>query len=186
MALCLFAGLLVGIVPTAKADVIATVAEYNGPADFDFTFSDYPLASALVGDFTFSIPAGQFVYGGSISGTFGNNDVEPTTALSDYFVDGGAIQVAGCDNTVFPCFSGNGSSTPIPWSYTFTTADLTTLSGELSAGSVDFTVVQNFAVSVQTGVTTLDLLTTPEPGTFAAAFGTLAGFALLLRRRSAR
>ncbi len=183
LTLCLFAGFLTGMSPSAKADVIATVAEYNGPA-YDFT-QTYPLASVLIGTFTFSIPTGVSIVGATISGTFGNNDVEPDTALSDYYVNGGGIQVAGCDSVSDPCFSGNGFFTPTAWSYTFTAANLTSLTPALKAGSLDFTVVQDYPFSVQTGVTTLDLQVSPEPGTFAVAGCVLLGLALL-RRPGAR
>ena len=69
----------------ARADIIATIDEFNGAPDFDFNPGDYPLAPVTIGDFTFSIPAGESVIGGTISGTFGNDDVSPTTAAERLF-----------------------------------------------------------------------------------------------------
>jgi hypothetical protein len=172
-----------GFSSSAKADIIATAGEFNGPPNFDFDPGDYPLTSVLVGDFNFIIPAGYTVVGGTISGTFGNNDISPITAPGDYFIDNGIVKVAACDDSLTgtaPCDSG---SVPTSWSYTLTAGDLANLTTEISAGSVDFTAVQNFAVSIQTGTTTLDLVLSPEPGTLYVLCGGLAGIALIRRRR---
>jgi len=169
----------------AHADIIATIDEFNGAPDFDFNPGDYPLAPVLIGDFTFSIPNGESVVGGTISGTFGNADVSPSTAASDYFVDNGAIEVATCDDSLSftdPCDTG---STPTAWNYTLTPTDLSNLSTEFAAGSIDFTVTQNFAVAVQTGTTTLDLVLSPEPSMLFLLCGGLAGIALFQRFRKA-
>jgi hypothetical protein len=62
---------------------------------------------------------------------------------------------------------------------------LSNLATEIASGSIDFTVVQNFAIAVQTGTTTLDLIISPEPGTIFIFCGGLAGIALLRRFRKA-
>jgi len=183
LAVCAFS--LATLSPSAKADVItSTIAEYNGPQDFDFNSADYPLSSVLIGDFTFAIPTGQTVLGATISGTFGNNDVSPNTALSDYFVDNGAINVASCDDPAANCFTG-GTGEPTPWSHTFSAAELGSLSAAFASGTLDFTAVQNFAVSVATGTTTLSISITPEPATIFILCGGLAGIACLRRLRKA-
>jgi hypothetical protein len=183
----LCAGLMALLAPASKANVIVSnIPEYNGPADFDFNAGDYPLGSVTIGNFLFSIPANQLVTGATISGTFGNNDVSSNTALSDYFVNHGGIEVASCDDPTADCFSGQ-TGVPTPWSYTFTANDLKNLSAAFSSGSLDFSAVQNFAISVQTGVTTLTIdtaaSTAPEPSTFFVIGGGLAGLACLRRRR---
>jgi hypothetical protein len=182
--------LSLGLASSAKAGSIITVTlpEYNGAPDFDFNSADYPLAPVTIGDFSFAIPVGDSVSGGTISGTFGNADVNSTTAPSDYFVDNGTIEVAACDDPVFvgggsPGLPCDSSFTPTAWSYTFTAADLANLSAEIAAGSIDFTVDQNFAIAVQTGTTTLTLDLAPEPATIFIFTGGLAGIALLRRFR---
>ncbi|MGB6941946.1 MAG: PEP-CTERM sorting domain-containing protein [Bryobacteraceae bacterium] len=177
--------LAVGLAAPMKADIIATIGEYNGAPSFDFDPADYPLGSVLIGDFTFSIPTGESVIGGTISGTFGNDDVSPITAPSDYYIDNGTIEVASCDDGATYTATCDSSPTPTSWSYTLTSSDLSNLSAELASGSIDFTVVQNDAIAVQTGTTTLDLVLTPEPSMIFFLCGGLAGIALLRRFRKA-
>ena len=157
------------------------VAEYNGPFEDPSDSSImYPLGSVLIGNFSFSIPTNQKLIGATVFGTFGNLDSENTTALSTYAVNG--ITVANCASTNDPCFSNDISLTPVAWTYKFTTAQLASLTGN----TVNFSVIQNGAFSVQTGITELDLTTasTPEPGTLVL-FGT-AGLSLLAAFRRTR
>jgi hypothetical protein len=93
----------------AKADIVSSISEYNSPA-YDFV-SSFPPADATIGNFSSHIPTGVSVLAITISGTFGKNDVFPTTAVSDYFVDGGAIEVAGCDDPTASCFSSQTAPT---------------------------------------------------------------------------
>jgi hypothetical protein len=173
-----------GLAVPAQADVLATIGAYNGSPDFDFNLGDYPLAPVTIGVFSFTIPAGFSAVGGTISGFFGNNDVSPTTAPSDYYVDNGTIEVASCDDSLSFSADCDTGSSPTAWSYTFTASDLATLASELASGNIDFTVVQNFAVSVQTGPTTLDLqIATPEPATIFLLGGSLLAIALFRRFR---
>jgi hypothetical protein len=174
----------------ANISVVATIGEYSGAPDFDFNPSDYPLAPVLIGDFTFAIPAGGNVIGGTISGTFGNNSVPgltDATAPSDYYINGGKIEVASCDDSLSFNVACDTATTPTAWSYTLSPGDLSNLSAELSAGSIDFTVVQNFGIAVQTGNTTLNLVVTPEPSGISLFLfgGVLAGVAVLRRYRRA-
>jgi hypothetical protein len=174
---------LLGVAASAKADVSSTIGDFDQP----FTFNT-PAATTL-GQFTFTIPNGLTVVGATISGTFGNNDVPGftnVTALSDYFVANGAIQVAGCDSLTDPCTAGTVSGAPDPWSYTFTQSDLTTLAPYFAAGSLDFSVTQNFVGAVQTGPITLDMHVAPEPTSFFFTSALcLAGVALRRRFRKA-
>ena len=168
--------------PSRANDIQSTIGEFNGAPSFDFNPADYPLAPVSIGNFSFTIPTGLGVVGGSISGTFGNTDVSPDTAASDYFIDNGAIKVAACDDALTGA-ACDTSGTPTAWSYSFTSSDLSNLATELSAGSVDFTVVQNFAAAVATGTTTLDLQLSPEPASVLMFCGGLAGIVLLRRSR---
>lgn len=168
----------------ASADVISTVPEFTGtfidPGDSTII---YPQPPVQIGTFTYTIPIGATIYSATLSGTYGSPDIpgSNTTALSDYFVSGGAIQVAGCDSESSPCFNEDISLPPVAWTYRFTSAQLAVLYG----GSLDFTEVQNGPFTVQTGPTTLDISTVPEPSPLIALCGGLAGLAFIARRRRA-
>jgi hypothetical protein len=172
-----------GVATQAKADVSSTIGDFDEP----FTFNTG--VNTTLGDFTFAVPTGWTVVGGTISGTFGNNDIAGltnVTALSDYFVANGAIQVAGCDSFTDPCSAGTVSGAPDPWSYTFSQSDLTTLAPYFSAGSLDFSVTQDFIGAVQTGPITLDLQITPEPSSFFFTCVLCLAGTLVLRGRFRR
>lgn len=175
----IFATALLSLTAPAKADISVTIG--------DFDESPFPLFTPVtLGVFTFTIPAGGTVSGGTISGTFGNTDVAGltnTTTLSDYFVANGAIKVAGCDSFTDPCIAGTASGAPDPWSYTFSQNDLTTLTPYFAAGSLDFSVTQNFFGAVQTGPITLDLQVTPEPSSYVFTCALCLAGIVVLRRR---
>lgn len=179
--------LVLGLAAPMKADIIATIGNYDGTPVVDFDPADYPLTPVLIGAFSFTIPTGESVIGGTISGTFGNDDVPDTTestAPSDYYIDNNTIEVASCDDSLTGA-ACDTSSAPTSWSYTLTASDLSNLSAELASGSIDFTASQNFFGAVNTGTTTLDLVLTPEPSMIFLLCGGLAGIALLRRFRKA-
>jgi hypothetical protein len=114
-------------------------------------------------------------------------DVPGTTDVSapaDLFVDNGAIEVATCDDALSYTAACDAGSSPTSWSYTFTTTDLSTLSTEIAAGSIDFSATQNGVFTVNTGNVTLNLTTVPEPNTVLLFGSAVAGFFLLRRRRT--
>jgi hypothetical protein len=178
----------------ARADIIVTgdsappnVLVFDGSnqttdgTDYEGPFSDGAQAVTFltIGTFDFTIPTGDTVTGLTISGTFGDVNFS-TTALTDLFVDG--IKVAECDSFSDPCFAGTVDGSLVPWSYTFTAANLSTLAPELASGSLDFTAVQKSFGSVIVGAPMLDIQVTPEPSTiFTLAGGLLA--MLVARRR---
>lgn len=144
--------------------------DYEGQF-FDGTAAPYPIT---IGAFDFTIPAGDQVVGATISGTFGDVNI-PVTALTDLYVDSGSIQVAGCDDPSAPCAAGTVDGSLVPWSYTFTPTQLSELSSDFAAGSLDFTAVQNSFGAVVVGTPTLDLQVAPEPSyIFPLAGGLLA------------
>jgi hypothetical protein len=176
--------LILGYATPAKADITSTIA----PTDGTGSFGPFPSSLIDVGTFSFTIPSGESIVGATISGTFGNMDVPgltDVTAPSDYSVDGGAIEVASCDDSLSydqPCDAG---SSPTAWSYTFTSADLATLAPALASGSLDFDVVQNGVGAVNTGTTTLTLTPTPEPETVSLFSLGIMCFGFLRRFRKA-
>jgi hypothetical protein len=185
-SLLLTAALVLGFSPLANADVLSTIPTYDGTA----TFGPFP-SSISIGNFSFAIPAGQMVTGGTISGTFGNNDVAGTTMVSapaDLFIAGGSIEVAACDDALSygaPCDTG---SSPTSWSYTLTHSNIASLAADFASGSIDLSAVQNGVFAVNTGSVTLDLKTaplvaTPEPDSFwLLGIGSM-GLALVKRFR---
>jgi hypothetical protein len=159
-------------------------SDYEGNF-YDFS-STFPPSSISIGNFIFTIPTGVHVISATISGTFGDVN-NSATALADLYVLNGGIEVGECDSsmggTVFPpCATGTVNGSLVPWSYTFTAANLSSLASDFSAGSLDFTAVQNGFGSVIVGTPVLDIAVSPEPGSIFTLAGGL--FALVgLRRR---
>jgi hypothetical protein len=157
----LSAACLLGFAPLASADTISTIPSYDGTA----SFGPFPTPISI-GTFSFSIPTGETIYHGTISGTFGNNDVPGTTtdsAPADLFIAGETIEVAECDDALSysaPCDAG---ASPTAWSYSFTQSDIEDLSSYFASGSIDLSAEQNGVFAVNLGTVTLDLSSTPEP-----------------------
>jgi hypothetical protein len=187
-ALIISASLFATFSGVAKADdIIVTptfdasntspdTTDYEGPF-FDGSASPYDLT---IGTFHFSIPTGAEVTGGTISGTFGDANSNPGTALVDLFVLGGTIEVGECDSDGDPCAAGTLDGSLVPWSYTF---DAAQLGDFVSSGSLDFTAIQTgFGVTV-VGTPTLDIQVTPEPASSFTLAGGLLAIAALRRRK---
>jgi hypothetical protein len=151
--------------------------------DYEGNFYDGSAApyDLTIGTFTFSIPTGDTVTGGTISGTFGDQNI-PVTALADLYVDG--IEVGECDSDDSACAAGTLDGSLVPWTYTFDAADLNNLDSALSSGSLDFTAVQNGFGALIVGTPTLDLqVATPEPASIFTLAGGLLAFAAWRRRK---
>lgn len=180
--------LILGYAAPARADITSTIATTDGGGN---PFGPFPSSLTPVGTFSFTIPAGESIIGATISGTFGNLDspgLTNVTAPSDYFVDGGLIEVASCDDSLTgqPCdTTGNQDGSPVSWSYTFTSADLANLASAFATGSLDFDFVQNGIGGVNTGTTTLTLTPTPEPETVSLFSLGIMCFGFLRRFRKA-
>jgi hypothetical protein len=170
----------------AHADVLvapnfasSNQAQLPDTTDYEGNFYDFsstlPPNPILIGAFTFTIPAGDYVTGASISGTFGDQNT-PVTALTDLFVLNGTIQVGACDSTGDPCATGAINGSLVPWSTTFNRAELQNLAPDFAAGSLNFTAVQNSFGAVIVGTPALDLqiAPVPEPSLFPLVGGFLA------------
>jgi hypothetical protein len=181
--------------PARASAILVTLPSYDSPNGYDFVSTFPPAGSSTIGTFTFSIPAGWLVAGITISGTFGNGD-SGTTALSDYYLGYSghetAVEVAGCDSIMANCYSNQNG--PTAWTYTLTSANLSTLAPAITGGSLDFTYTwdnntqfafPNDLQYVYAGAPTLDIQVTPEPATLLMCFGGLAGIAALRRFRKA-
>lgn len=177
----------------ARADIIQTLPSYDSPLPgYDFVSTFPPSSPTTIGSYSFTIPATDLVTGITISGTFGNGD-SATTALSDYYLGFSgnemAVPVAGCDSISADCAQGG----PTPWTYTLTSADLTTLASAIGNGSLDFTYTWDaaqiafpgFDQSVYAGPATIDIQVTPtpEPASVLLLFSALAGIAVFRRFR---
>lgn len=175
----------------AHADIIITPPSINFVFDasnqssdttdyegnfFDGTSAPYDIT---IGTFSFMslIPTGYRITGATISGTFGDGNGNPTTALADLFVDG-SVQVGACDSFSDPCFAGTIDGSLVPWSQNLT-------AGELSSGSLTLTAVQNSFGALIVGTPTLDIqiAPTPEPATIFPLAGGLLALAVLRRRK---
>jgi hypothetical protein len=181
-------------IPAHATSIFVTLpSSYDSPNGYDFVATFPPAGSTTIGTFTFSIPASVSILGITISGSFGNGD-NGTTALSDYFLGFGgdetAVEVANCDSILADCYSNQNG--PTPWSYTLTSANLSTLAPAIGSGSLDFTYTWDnntqFALLgdlqfVYAGAPTLDIQITPEPATVLICFGGLAMIATLRRFR---
>lgn len=189
-ALIISAALFVALSGAAKADIFVEptfdpsnqtsppdTTDYEGPF-FDGTASPYDIT---IGTLNFTVPANEYVTGGTISGTFGDANYSGT-ALVDLFVLGGSTEVGECDSDTAFCALGTPDGSLVPWSYTF---DAAQLGDFVSSGSLDFTAVQTgFGVTV-VGTPTLDLAVapTPEPASIFTLAGGLLAIAALRRRK---
>ncbi len=148
IALYLLAAALVFLVSgvSARADDIQTIGEYSSaikstdPGPYD--------PPTVVG--TFNILAGDT--SATISGFFGDS-LSGTSAGVDVYL--GSILVAQCVE-FSACYTSGAS-----WSDTLSAADL----ASLGTGPVNLTAVETSQFYVRLGVTTLDQVATPEPGT---------------------
>ena len=187
----LLACFALGFASLAQGDILVTptfdssnqaappdTTDYEGNF-FDGTAAPYDIA---IGAFNFKIPTGNFVTGATISGTFGDVNYSGS-ALADLFVDNGKIDVAGCDSTLDPCFTGTVSGSLVSWSHTFTGAELGELAPDFKGGSLDFTAIQNSFGATVVGTPTLDIQVAPEPSSILTLAGGLLALAARRRRK---
>lgn len=150
------------------------VTYYNVP-------SSSPFSLLTVGEFDFSQSSGLSVTGGTLSGDFGSNTLASGTAQVTLFADG--IQIANCDVNC----EANTQSSDVAWSYTFTAADLFTLSSNTQwlAGQVVITAQQNDASQVVLDPTSVALTAAvPVPGAVWLFGSVLMGWLGFNRRKS--
>jgi len=187
----LLACVALGWASLAQADIIVTPtfdgsnqAPSGDTTDYEGNFFDGTAApyDITIGTFNFTIPVGNQVSGATISGTFGDVNLS-TTALADLFVDVGNINVAACDSMGDDCFAGAFNGLPVPWSHTFSGAELSELASDFTSGSLDFTAVQNSFGAVIVGTPSLDIQTVPEPSSIFTLTGGLLAFAARRRRK---
>jgi len=172
-----FVAFLPALLIPAQAAVY-TLPEYSG--DFHTSSETYPLPAVTIGTFSYTIPTGEIVSSAIISSTFGNSSIN-STALANFFLAG--VPVASCLSVADPCFSNDSFATPVPWSYTFSSAQLPAL----DSGAASFTAVQNSPFTVQSGRITLTLTfasaSVPEPGNLGLFGAALVGVFVFLCKR---
>jgi len=133
-----------------------------------------------------SIPLGESLISGSISGTFGNGSPGGGSFMRLFLGDGGDL---ADDVLVASCLVGGDCfSITTPWSHVFSDADLLQL-GQFT-GPLAFTALEDSPIQVRLGPTTLigvseGAIRIPEPGTLALVGLALIVFAAARRRRSA-
>jgi hypothetical protein len=121
---------------------------FNAPSTGPF-----PAGAVTIGEFDFTLPAGEGITSASINGNFGSNVLGSATAQVDLFLNG--VAVASCGALC----AANSESSDVAWSYTFTTADL----AALLSGKETLTAVQQSASQIALDPTSLTIATTPVP-----------------------
>ncbi len=112
-----------------------------------------PFAPVTIGEFDFTIPAGESVFGGTFNGNFGSNVLGSGTAQVDLFLNG--IAVASCDAA---CEFASESA-DVPWTYTFTSAQLSSL----SSGAAVLTALQKGVSQIVLDPTSVNIQTQVAP-----------------------
>ncbi|HKT74547.1 MAG TPA: VPLPA-CTERM sorting domain-containing protein [Steroidobacteraceae bacterium] len=144
---------------------------FNAPASGPF-----PGSAVQIGEFDFSVPAGETITSATLSGDFGSNTLGSGSAQVDLTLNG--IAVASCDSA---CASASGLA-DVPWAFTFTAGEL----ASLASGKAVLTAIQQSASQIVLDPTSVAIQTSPVP---LPAAGWLLGSGLLslagLRRRKA-
>ncbi len=119
-----------------------------------------PFSLLTVGEFDFSLPSGASIGGGTLSGDFGSNTLGSSSSQVALFADG--IAVATCDVNCEAATQAND----VAWSYTFSAADLATLSAnaQWQAGQLVLTAQQMDPYQIALDPTTVALTSVPLPG----------------------
>ncbi|MHB8473328.1 MAG: hypothetical protein ACYDC8_10920 [Gammaproteobacteria bacterium] len=96
--------------------------------------ASFPLPAVTIGEFDFSsmIAGGESIVGATVSGNFGSDTLGSGSSSVNLFLNG--VAVASCDANC----SFNTGSADVPWTFTFTSADL----ANLSSGKATLTGVQ--------------------------------------------
>lgn len=135
--------------------------------------ASFPLPAVTIGEFDFSsmIAAGNSIVGATVSGNFGSDLLGSGSSSVDLFLNG--IAVANCDANC----SFNTGFADVMWTYTFTSANL----ASLSSGKAVLTGVQQSASQIVLDPTSIAIQTAlaPIPGTavlLSSALVPLLGF----------
>jgi len=165
---------LLSALPAAAGTITSTIGEFDGPI---LTNPTYPQPSLTIGTFTYSSVSAASILSATVSGFFGTV-FSPSTALENLYV--GGIEVASCASEAAACWNAPfGVQTP--WSYTFTPSQF----AALTSGNVAYTVVQTGDFEVESGITTLTIVVSPEPSTVGLIGGGIALLMFVRRQRRA-
>jgi hypothetical protein len=150
--------------------------------DFDYIGATFPSAPQNVGTFSYSIPTGEIISAATISGTWGNSNVD-TSAPNRLFVEG--IEVAFCDSSgstgtgALPC----DSNYSIDWSFDFAPVDFV----RFDDGLAPMTAIQDAWYAIRLSNLQLSITTAssavPEPSTLALMVIGLAGVGFAQKRK---
>ncbi|MEO0691063.1 MAG: PEP-CTERM sorting domain-containing protein [Pseudomonadota bacterium] len=158
---------------SASTTIVDTLGDFDGPRNT----GGFPINLGSAGVFTYDISSNATIVSAFLSGTFGTDQFNFSTASFDVDLDG--TQLTVCPLNDPGCFQGG------PAFRAFEIALPSSSFASLLDGSANLDIIQTSSTIVRYGTPTLtiNLAAVPEPETWALLLLGLFGIGAVMRRR---